>query len=138
LGVVPLFVVWFGIDDRPKVLLIAMATLFPMYLNTYNGVRNVDRKVIEAMNVFGLKGPKLVARVVIPLALPSILTGVRHCLGISVLALIAAEQINSNRGLGRLMYQAQSLQQIEILVVVLAIYAALGLLADLIVRVLER
>ena len=54
LGVVPLFIVWLGIDDRPKVLLISLATLFPMYLNTYNGVRNVDRKVIEAMNVFGL------------------------------------------------------------------------------------
>ncbi|MCK9928962.1 ABC transporter permease [Frankia sp. Mgl5] len=138
LAVVPLFIVWLGISDLPKVLLISLATLFPMYLNTYNGVRNVDRRIIEAMDVFGLRGARLVAKVIIPLALPSILTGLRYCLGISVLALIAAEQINSSAGLGYLMYQAQSLQQVDILVVVLAIYAILGLLSDLVVRVLER
>ncbi|EFC86521.1 ABC transporter permease [Parafrankia sp. EUN1f] len=138
LAVVPLFIVWLGIGDTPKVLLISLATLFPMYLNTYNGVRNVDRRVIEAMDVFGLRGARLVAKVIIPLALPSILTGLRFCLGVSVLALIAAEQINSSAGLGYLMYQAQSLQQVDILVVVLAIYAILGLLSDLVVRVLEK
>lgn len=138
LAVVPLFIVWLGIGDLPKVLLISLATLFPMYLNTYNGVRNVDRRVIEAMEVFGLRGARLVTRVVIPLALPSILTGLRYCLGISVLALIAAEQINSSAGLGYLIYQAQSLQQVDVLVVVLAIYAILGLASDLVVRVLER
>lgn len=138
LAVVPLFIVWLGIGDLPKVLLISLATLFPMYLNTYNGVRNVDRRVIEAMEVFGLRGAPLVAKVVIPLALPSILTGLRFCLGISILALIAAEQINSSAGLGYLIYQAQSLQQVDVLVVVLVIYAVLGLASDLIVRVLER
>lgn len=138
LAVVPLFIVWLGIGDLPKALLISLATLFPMYLNTYSGVRNVDRRLIEAMEVFGLRGARLVLTVIIPLALPSILTGLRYCLGISVLALIAAEQINSSAGLGYLMYQAQSMQQVDVLVVVLAIYAVLGLLSDLVVRVLER
>jgi sulfonate transport system permease protein len=138
LAVVPLFIVWLGIGETPKIVLIALATVFPMYLNTYNGVRSVDRRVLEAMRSFGLSGPRLVRQVVFPLALPSILTGLRFALGISVLALIAAEQINSSAGLGYLMLQAQTYQQVDVLVVCIVIYAALGLLADLVVRVLER
>lgn len=138
LAVVPLFIVWLGIGETPKIVLIAMATVFPMYLNTYNGVRSVDRKVLEGMRSFGVTGWRLVRDVVFPLALPSILTGLRFALGVSVLALIAAEQINSSAGLGYLMLQAQTYQQADVLVVCIIIYAALGLLADVIVRVIER
>jgi sulfonate transport system permease protein len=138
LALVPLFIVWLGIGETPKIVLIALATVFPMYLNTYNGVRSVDRKVLEGMRAFGLTGWRLVRDVVFPLALPSILTGLRFALGVSVLALIAAEQINSSAGLGYLMLQAQTYQQADVLVVCIVIYAALGLLADVIVRAIER
>jgi sulfonate transport system permease protein len=138
LALVPLFIVWLGIGETPKIVLVALATVFPMYLNTYNGVRNVDKRVLEAMRSFGLSGPRLVRQVVLPLALPSILTGLRFSLGVSVLALIAAEQINSTAGLGFLMNQAQTYQQVDVLVVCILIYACLGLLADLLVRTIER
>jgi sulfonate transport system permease protein len=138
LALVPLFIVWLGIGETPKIVLIALATVFPMYLNTYNGVRGVDRRTLEAMRSFGLTGWRLVRDVVFPLALPSILTGLRFALGVSVLALIAAEQINSSAGLGYLMLQAQTYQQVDVLVVCILIYAALGLLADVVVRVIER
>jgi len=138
LALVPLFIVWMGIGETPKIVLIALATVFPMYLNTYNGVRSVDRKVLEAMRSFGVTGWRLVRDVVFPLALPSILTGLRFALGVSVLALIAAEQINSSAGLGYLMIQAQQYLQADVLVVCIVIYAALGLLADILVRVAER
>jgi sulfonate transport system permease protein len=138
LALVPLFIVWFGIGEAPKLLLIALATLFPMYLNTYAGVRNVDRKVIEAMRSFGLTGPRLIGEVVLPLALPSILTGLRFSLGVSVLVLIAAEQINTSAGLGYLLNAAQLYQQVDVIVICIAIYAVLGLSADLVVRGLER
>jgi sulfonate transport system permease protein len=138
LALVPLFIVWLGIGETPKIVLVALATVFPMYLNTYNGVRNVDKRVLEAMRSFGLSGPRLVRQVVLPLALPSILTGLRFSLGVSVLALIAAEQINSTAGLGFLMNQAQTYQQVDVLVVCILIYACLGLLADLFVRTIER
>jgi sulfonate transport system permease protein len=138
LALVPLIVVWLGIGETPKVLLIALATTFPMYLNTYNGVRNVDRRVVEAMRSYGLSGFRLIREVVLPLALPSILTGLRFCLGVSILALLAAEQINAQQGLGSLLYTAQTYQRVDILMVVIIIYALLGLTADLIVRVLER
>jgi len=138
LALVPLFIVWFGIDETPKLLLIALATMFPMYLNTYAGVRNVDRKVIEAARTFGLDGPRLIREVVLPLALPSILTGLRYALGVSVLVLIAAEQINASAGLGNLLNTAQLYQQVDVILICIAIYAMLGIGADLIVRTLER
>lgn len=138
LALVPLFIVWLGIGELPKLLLIALATSFPMYLNTYAGVRNVDRKVIEAMRSFGLTGPRLIREVILPLALPSVLTGLRFSLGISVLVLIAAEQINASAGLGYLLNAAQLYQQVDVILICIGIYATLGLGADLSVRVLER
>lgn len=138
LALTPLFIVWFGIGEAPKLLLIALATMFPMYLNTYAGVRNVDRKVIEAMRSFGLGGRRLILEVVLPLALPQIFTGLRFALGVSVLVLIAAEQINASVGLGYLLNSAQMYQQVDVILICIAIYAVLGLSADLIVRSLER
>jgi sulfonate transport system permease protein len=138
LALVPLFIVWLGIGETPKILLIALATMFPMYLNTYNGVRNVDRRVVEAMRAYDLSGFRLVREILFPLALPSILTGLRYSLGVSVLALLAAEQINASEGLGALLYTAQISQRVDILMVVLIIYALIGIGADLIVRGLER
>jgi sulfonate transport system permease protein len=135
---VPLFIVWFGIGEGPKLLLIALATAFPIYLNTYSGVRNVDRKTIEAMQTLGLTGPRLIYEAVIPLALPSIFTGLRYSLGVAVLVLIAAEQINASAGLGYLLNNAQIYQQVDVIMICIVIYALLGLLGDLLVRLLER
>jgi sulfonate transport system permease protein len=138
LAVVPLFIIWLGIGETPKVALIAVASAFPLYLNTYNGVRNVDRRVVEAARCFGLRRARLSREVILPLALPQILTGLRFSLGVSVLALIAAEQINASAGVGFLLNQAQSFQQIDILLVCVILYCSFGLLADLIVRLLEH
>jgi sulfonate transport system permease protein len=138
LAIVPLLIVWFGIGEEPKLVLIAAATTFPMYLNTYNGVRNVDRKLVEAARSYGLRGPRLVGEIMLPLAMPSILTGVRFSLGVSILALLAAEQINASSGLGYLLYNAQVHQRVDVLMVVVIIYALLGLAVDLVVRLLER
>ncbi len=137
-AVIFLFIIWFGIGETAKVLLIGLATLFPMYLNTSNGVRNVDRRVVEAARSFGLRGPPLVRRVIVPLAMPSILTGLRFSAGISVIALVFTESVGANQGIGYLVSQADSLQQIAVLVVCVIIYALLGIVADVLVRLLER
>jgi sulfonate transport system permease protein len=133
-----LFIVWYGIGETAKVLLIALAALVPMYLNASNGVRNVDRRVVEAARSFGLRGWGLVRQVVIPLALPSILNGLRFAAGISVVALVFAETIAASKGIGYLVTQASSLQQIPTLVVCIFIYAILGITADVLVRIIER
>ena len=114
-AVIFLFIIWFGIGETAKVLLIGLATLFPMYLNTSNGVRNVDKRVVEAARSFGVHGWALVRRVVVPLAMPSIMTGLRFSAGISVIALVFTESIGANQGIGYLVSQADSLQQIPML-----------------------
>jgi sulfonate transport system permease protein len=133
-----LFIVWFGVGELSHVLLIALATLFPMYLNTYNGVRNVDRRVVEAARSFGVEGWQLVRRVVVPLAMPSIMTGLRFSAGISVIALVFTESIGASQGIGYLVSQANSLDQIPNLMVCIFIYALIGISADISVRVLEH
>lgn len=138
LAVAPLLVLWFGIGELPKTIIIATAATFPLYLNIHAGVRHVDRKVVEAARVFGLRGPALVARVVLPGAVPSVLVGLRVSLSVSLLALIVAELTNAPRGLGALMTSAQQYFQTDVLVVIVAIYALWGLGVDLLVRGLER
>jgi sulfonate transport system permease protein len=133
-----LFIIWFGIGETAKVLLIALACLTPMYLNVSNGVRNVDRRVVEAARTFGVRGRKLVRQVIIPLAMPSILNGLRFSAGVSVVALVFAETIAASQGIGYLVTQASSLQQMPILVCCIIIYALLGIGADLLVRLIER
>jgi len=137
-AVIFLFIIWYGIGETAKVALIALATLFPMYLTTSNGVRNVDRKVVEAARTFGLVGQRLVRKVIIPLAMPSIMTGLRYSTGVSIIALVFAETIAANQGIGYLVSQASSLLQTPNLVVCIIVYALLGIAADLAVRTLEK
>ncbi|MGA5702416.1 ABC transporter permease [Peterkaempfera bronchialis] len=138
LALAPLFMVWFGIDEASKVILIAVATTFPMYVNTASGVRTTDPRLLEAMRTFGLHGIALVRQVVVPAALPSVLAGLRLSMTLSVIALVAAEEINSTAGIGYLMAQAQNYARTDILALCVIIYGVLGLAADGIVRTLER
>ncbi|MEE1794665.1 ABC transporter permease [Streptomyces sp. BE308] len=138
LSLVPLFMVWFGINETAKILLIAVATTFPMYVSTSSGVRNTDPKLIEAMRSFGMSRLGIVREVVLPGALPSLLAGLRLSMTLSVIALIAAEEINATAGIGYLMSQAQSYARTDILAVCILVYGLLGLGADIAVRLLER
>ncbi|GAA1033189.1 MULTISPECIES: ABC transporter permease [Amycolatopsis] len=138
LSLVPLFMVWFGIGETARVVLIAVATSFPMYVSTSGGVRNADRGLLEAMRTFGMGRLALVREVVLPGALPSLLSGLRLSMTLSVIALIAAEEINSTAGIGYLMSTAQEYSRTDVLTVCILIYAVIGLLADGAVRLLER
>ena len=138
LSLVPLFMVWFGIGEEARVVLIAVATSFPMYVSTAGGVRAVDPKLVEAMRTFGLSRWALVREVVLPAAMPSLLSGLRLSMTLSVIALIAAEEINTTNGIGFLMAQAQTYSRTDILTVCVLLYGLLGLCVDLIVRGAER
>jgi sulfonate transport system permease protein len=138
LALSPLLIVWLGIGEVSKIALIAYATSFPIYLNLYNGVRGVDLKLVEAARTFGLSNIEVVRHVILPAALPSFLVGLRYALSVSVLILVAAEQINAQAGLGYLINNARDFMRTDILVVCLLVYALLGLGADFIVRNLER
>ncbi|AYF74924.1 ABC transporter permease [Nocardia yunnanensis] len=138
LSLVPLFMVWFGIGESARVVLIAVATTFPMYVSTFGAVRTTDRKLLEAARTFGMSRAATIRQVILPSALPALLSGLRLSTTLSVIALIAAEEINSTAGLGYLMAQAQNFSRTDILTVIILIYGLLGLTADIAIRGLER
>ncbi len=137
LALSPLFIVWFGIGETPKVALIAFGTVFPVYLNLYNGIRGVDVRLVDMARSFGLSRLDIIFNVILPGALPSLLVGLRYALSVAVLILVVAEQINATAGLGFLINNARDFMRTDIIVVCLIVYAVLGLAADFLVRVVE-
>jgi sulfonate transport system permease protein len=138
LGLIPLVIIWFGIGEQPKVLLVAIGTTFPVYINTYAAIRGVDAKLVEAGTTFGLSRLGLVRRVILPGAVPGFLVGLRFALTGAWLIMIVAEQINARSGLGYLVNEARNWYRTDIIVMALVVYGLLGLAADGIVRFLER
>jgi sulfonate transport system permease protein len=138
LALIPLFILWFGIGELPKVLIIGLGCFFSMYLNTFAGVRNVDERLVEAGQTLGLSRWGQIRHVIIPGALPNALVGLRIAIGVSVIMLVVSEQINASSGIGYLMTQAEQFFQTSVIFVGLLVYAILGLGADLIVRFIEK
>jgi sulfonate transport system permease protein len=137
-GLIPVFIVWFGIGQLPKILLIALGAAIPLYLNTFSGIRNVDAKLAEAGQSLGLRRGETIRHIILPGALPQILVGLRQSLGIAWLALVVAEQINANAGLGYIINQGQAFLNNSVIFVALLVYCVLGLLTDALVRLMER
>jgi len=137
-GLVSLFIVWFGIGETPKIALIAMGATFPLYLNTFGGIRGIDRLTMEAARSMHLTWAQRIRHVVIPGALPQTLVGLRQSLGIAWLSLIVAETIASQEGLGSMINNAREFNQTDTVVVGLVVYSLLGLATDSVVRSIER
>ncbi len=137
-GLIPVFIVWFGIGESPKITLVALAAAIPLYLNTFAGIRGVDGKLAELGQVLGLRRSEMIRQIVLPGALPTILVGLRQSLGTAWLALVVAEQINANAGLGYIINQGETFLQQNVIFVALIVYLILGLLTDYIVRLIER
>ncbi len=138
LALVPLFILWFGIGEVPKVALVALGSTFPVYLNLFAGIRGIDPKLLEAGRVFGLNRAGIIRHIVLPGALPSGLVGLRYALGVAWLSLVVAEQINASAGIGYMISDARDFLRTDVIVVGLAVYAVLGLAADALVRLAER
>lgn len=137
-GLIPLFIIWLGIGEAPKVALIALGVAFHLYLNVYAGIRGVDAQLIEAGESLGLGRWGLIRHAVLPGALPGAMTGLRYSLATAWLALVFGESVNADAGIGFLMNQAREFFRTDVIVVCLVVYAFLGLAADVIVRTLER
>ncbi len=138
LAILPVMIVWFGIDELPKVLIISFGAFVPMYLNLFAAIRGVDQRLIEMARTTGAGTWRLVSRVLLPGALPGFLVGLRFSLAYSILGLVAAETVNADQGLGFLITQGQTYLQTTQVYVGLVTYSILGLLADQFVRILER
>ena len=138
LALIPLVILWFGIGEESKLFLTSLGVLFPIYLNTYHGVRNVDRDLIEMGRIYGMNGVTLFRKIIFPGALPSIFVGLRYALGIMWLTLIVSETIAASSGIGHMAMEAREFMMTDIVVLALVIYALLGKAADVAVRYLER
>jgi len=138
LAVLPLVIVWLGIGEGAKIFLVALGVSFPIYINTVLGIRQVDPKLLELGHVTGLSSLQLIRRIVLPGALPSILTGVRYALASAWLALVVAESIAASSGIGFLAMDAREFLRTDVIVLAIVIYAGIGVCADSAARWLER
>lgn len=137
LALIPLVILWFGIGETSKIFLVALGVLFPVYINTYHGIKSVDRGLIEMGRSYGLHGYKLFFHVILPGSLSSILVGIRFSLGVMWLTLIVAETISSQSGIGYMAMNAREFMQMDIIVLSILIYALFGKLSDVIARYFE-
>lgn len=138
LALIPLVILWFGIDETAKLFLIAFGVFFAVYINTFHGIRSVDPALIEMGKSYGLSGWPLYREVILPGALSSILVGVRYALGFMWVILIVAETISAQAGIGYMTMNAREFLQTDVVLLGILLYAALGKLADVASRLLER
>jgi len=138
LALIPLVILWFGIDEAAKLFLVSIGVFFPIYINTFHGIRSVDKGLIEMGRSYGLRGWSLYKEIILPGALPSILVGVRFSLGLMWVLLIVAETISAQAGIGYMTMNAREFLQTDIVLVGILLYAFLGKLADVLAKTLER
>jgi sulfonate transport system permease protein len=138
LALIPLVILWFGIGDQARIFLVALGVFFPVYINTFAGIRSIEPNLLEMGQVYGLNRQQLFWQIVLPGALPNLLVGLRYALGLMWLTLIVAETIAANSGIGYMAMNAREFMQTDVVVMSILLYALLGKLADSIVRFLER
>lgn len=138
LALIPLVILWFGIGDEARLFLVSLGVMFPIYLNTFHGIRNVDPGLLEMGKVYGLNPWSLFWRIILPGAMSSILVGVRYSLGIMWLTLIVAETIAADSGIGYMAMNAREFMQTDVVVLSILLYALFGKLADAVAKTLEK
>ena len=137
LAIIPLVIMWFGIGEWAKIFLVVFGTLFPVYLNTYHGIKSVDKGLIEMGRNYGLTRWGLLRYIILPGALSSILVGVRYALGVAWIVLIVAETIAASSGIGYLAMNAREFLRTDVVVLSIVLYAILGKLTDWLAKLAE-
>jgi len=138
IALLPLFVIWFGIDEGSKYALIALGTFTPMVVATYGAVDNVDRTLIRMAQSFGLSWLSIVRKIVLPGAMPGILSGLRISLAIAIILLVAAEMLGAEYGIGAYVLEAGSLYDLDRLFAGVVVLSLLGVLVSAAISLLER
>lgn len=138
LALTPLFILWFGLGELSKVLLIALGAFFPLYVNTFLGVRNVDAKLFEVSKVLEFNRYHQMTRLVLPAAMPNVLLGLRLSLSMAWVLLVVAELMGASRGVGFLIQDARTFVRTDVVFIGIFLFAAAGIVSDVTVRLLER
>lgn len=134
---VPLLLLWFGIDETPKLILIAIGAFFPVYMGVVSGIRGVDRKLLEVGQLYRLSPLALARRVLLPAALPALLTGLRNGLSLAWMFMVAAELIAASQGLGYLLSDGRESSRADIMLAAIVLLALLGKFSDTAMGALE-
>lgn len=137
LALIPLVIIWFGVGETARLFLVSISVFFPIYINTFHGVRNVDPQLIEMGRAYGMSRRTLFRKVIFPGALPSIFVGLRYALGLMWFVLVVAETLAAKAGLGYMAMQAREFMMLDVVVLSILLYALLGKLADVVTRALE-
>ena len=135
---VPLLLLWLGIDETSKVVLIAIGAFFPVYLNGVAAIRNIDRKLVEVGQMYGFSRPRLIRRILLPAALPGLFTGLRSGMSLAWMFLVAAELIAATKGLGYLLSDGRETSRPDIVLAAIIVLALLGKLSDGLLAGLEK
>ncbi|API72156.1 MULTISPECIES: ABC transporter permease subunit [Leuconostoc] len=130
LALIPLVIIWLGIGENAKISLVAVGVFFPIYINTFHGIRSIDKSLIEMGSSYGLSRKKMLSKIIIPGALPSILMGFRYALGVMWTTLIVSETISSSSGIGYMETNAQQFLDMPTIFLSILIYAFLGKVSD--------
>lgn len=138
LAMLPVVLIWFGIGESSKLVLISLGTFFPIYLNTFHGIRSVDKSLIEMGKIYGFSAFEMFKNIILPGATSSIMIGVRQSLGRMWLTLIVAETIAAKSGIGYMATNARELMMMDVIVLSLIIYALLGSISDFIAVAIEK
>ncbi|MGW5353080.1 ABC transporter permease [Streptomyces sp. NPDC004031] len=138
LALLPLMILWLGIGEEMKVVVIAVGVAVVVYINTYASLTGIDRKYVELAESLDLTRPQFIGRVVVPGALPGFFVGLRLAVTASWLGLVVVEQVNATKGLGYMMFQAQQYAQSDVIIVGLVVYGVFGFVSDAVVRAAER
>ena len=133
----PLLLLWLGIDEPPKVTLVAIGAFFPVYVNLVAGITGVDRKLVDVARVFDLGQWEIARRVVLPAALPELLTGLRLGATQAWLFVVVAEFFGSSHGLGFRLTDSQQSTRVDFMFVAIVALAVLGKLSDMLIRAIE-
>lgn len=137
LALIPLIIIWLGINESAKISLVAIGTMFPVYINTYSGIRSVDSDLIEMGKSYELSRFDMFKKIIFPAALPQILVGVRYALGVMWTTLIVAETISASSGIGYMANNAEDFVDMETVVLCIVVYAVLGKISDLVAKSFE-
>ncbi|MBW4079903.1 ABC transporter permease [Paenibacillus sp. S150] len=138
LAITPLFILWFGFGEWSKILLIALGAFFPVYVNTFLGIRSVDAKLFEVARILEFDRKSLITKLIVPSALPNILLGIRLSMGAAWLGLVVAEMMGSSAGMGFLIMDARYFSITSLVFVGILVFAIVGKLTDSLVKLLEK
>jgi len=135
---IPIAIVWFGIGEPSKIFIIFLGAFFPIFINVVDGIKQIDKRYVEVSKVYEIPDLKFIRKVVIPGALPSIMSGLRIGLGNAWICVVAAEMIAATSGIGYMLMDGRQLSQPDVVILAMLIVGIIGKLMDDVLGIIER